>query len=382
MRRSRKRLARVLLALCVVASVALWSQPASADGAVGCNQKWWPTKGAVTTSGSGVVTATFAFQLTPGELANLQCVAPYLEIDFRLEGVSAPPWWDNYIVASTNLPGAVHDVAVGDVDYANPGVTAINVRGENGLHAGTNYWVTLAWQQLPATPGQTPGFWIAWTPSHWAQHPVLEMPYCAVSPYDLWRGPAWCVFPFDGANEAGVDLRTNTIGINQLNFGGNSTHTFGNWVNSSPYVELLPILSLSFDLLPYLSMVGSIPDGFIIQSTDSNLYVAAGGRLFWFDKNNTRMLNAFRAQMQAKYSTTTYPLMAAAEVHAIEVNRNASGGSSPGSNMPADNTFMYEYGTTQQYVIKYEHPEEFGLPASAADEPPSVTDSNGLIITH
>lgn len=145
------------------------------------------------------------------------------------------------------------------------------------------------------------------------------------------------------------------------------THTYiyaapGGWIEQSA-AEIagrvwLKIAELNPSNPPLIH--STAPDGVIIQSTDNNLYVAAGGRLFWFDQNNARMLAAFRAQMQAKYGTTSYPLMVASEVHAVEVNRTSTGAYSPGSNMPADNTFMYEYGTTQQYVVKFEHPFAIG----------------------
>ena len=358
----RAFLSLILGVALVLAGSTTDTSSAYADGAAGCDETWYPASGAVSTTTSGsITTATFAFILTPGELANLQCVAPLLEIDFHLEGVQVPPQWDDYIVPSTNLPGAIHDVAAGDFNSSTPGVTNIKVRGDGGLQAGRNYWVTIAWQQLAAKPGETPGFWMGWVPSHIADlsEPWNQI-YCAVAPYSFY-GQAWCVFATD-PSQATVYLGPNSIGINQLNLGGNSVHAFGSWPTSPfpPDVPLLPTLSSSFSFLPYLSMVGSIPDGYIIQSSDANLYVTAGGRLFRFDKNNAGMLNAFRAQMQQKYGSTVYLPMDAATVRTLEVNRTSAGVYSPGSNMPSDNTFMYEYGTTQQYVVKFQHPFSIG----------------------
>ena len=310
----KRLLVRLLLALALTGAVAINATPAQADGAAGCTSPWWPTSGAVSTTTSGTITtATFAFVLTPGELANLQCVAPLLEIDFHLEGVQVPPQWDDYIVYSTNLPGAMHDVAAGDFNSSTPGVTGIYVRGDGGLHAGHNYWVTLAWQQLPALSGQAPGFWIGWVPSHIVDFsdPWDEV-YCAVAPYD-WRGQAWCVFPTDALN-ATAYLRAGSIGINQLNFGGNSVHTFGSWPTSPfpPDVPLLPAISSSFNFAAYLQPVpsrqmflrgdsavfakDSFGDGGWTQETDPGSInkIAAGG-------GNQLVLNA----CNAVYARTT-----------------------------------------------------------------------------
>lgn len=200
-----------------------------------------PTSGAIAThEDANVQMATFGFELTGPELANLQCVAPFVEIDFHLEGLWYPPQWDDYIVLQTNLPGAIHDVAAGDFVSATPGVTRVRVAE---LVVGRNYTVTIAWPRMLAKSGETPGVWVAWVPSRWAEG-ADQVPYCVVVPFD-WRGEAGCIFPY---TSVAYNYRSVAIGINQLDFGGNHVYGFGTWAFNQipPDIQMLPTISSSF----------------------------------------------------------------------------------------------------------------------------------------
>lgn len=111
---------------------------------------------------------------------------------------------------------------------------------------------------------------------------------------------------------------------------------------------------------------GTPGDGVIVQNVDGhNLYVAAGGKLFWFDQNNAPLREALLAQRRQRYGEVPFLVMEDGWIHAIEVNHWSDGSYHPGANMPADNTFLYEYGSAQQYVIKYQHPFAIGDPNEA-----------------
>ncbi len=106
---------------------------------------------------------------------------------------------------------------------------------------------------------------------------------------------------------------------------------------------------------------GYVPDGMIVQDTTGhNLYVGAGGRLFWFDQNNVGLREALLTQRRQRYGEIPFLVMADEDIHAVEVNRDSSGNYVPGAHMPADNTFLYQYGSSTQYVIKFQHPFAIG----------------------
>ncbi|HWZ65345.1 MAG TPA: hypothetical protein VNX65_00945, partial [Patescibacteria group bacterium] len=104
-------------------------------------------------------------------------------------------------------------------------------------------------------------------------------------------------------------------------------------------------------------------DGQVIESTDGNMYVAAGGSLFWFNRSNPGLLNSFMAQMSRWQGNTSVPLMNASDIHAIEVNRNDDTSHHPGNHMPADGTVLLEVGSNTQYMIRAGHPWPIGTPA-------------------
>jgi len=244
---------------------------------------------------------------------------------------------------------------------AAPGVTGIPI---SALYADTPYYFGISWNttsQFYPIAGQTQRVSFQWVPSHWANpfDPFSEGLGC----FSGLGLAAWCVFPGGTAFISGAYYTCfpapQRDGI-----------PFGNPLTTPHFFPL------SGGQPTGANWSGYVPDGFIIQSTDSNLYVAAGGRLFWFDKNNAGMLSAFRAQMQQKYGSTIYLPMDAAAVRALEVNRTSAGVYSPGSNMPADNTFMYEYGTTQQYVVKFQHP----FPIGNTDELVALGGQNKAIV--
>ena len=124
-------------------------------------------------------------------------------------------------------------------------------------------------------------------------------------------------------------------------------------------------------------------DGNIVQSDDGNVYVAAGGRLFWFDQTNPAVRDPLLAQREQGYGDKPFPLMSAADIHANEVNRAPTGTYSPGSHMPLGGTFLREVGNPTQYLVTGGRPFAIGSPAEllalggqdqAVVVPPSVGD--------
>ncbi|HET9411266.1 MAG TPA: cutinase family protein, partial [Candidatus Saccharimonadales bacterium] len=147
--------------------------------------------------------------------------------------------------------------------------------------------------------------------------PPSRIPYL---PSDfVYKTGSWCA---DGDEVC----RGNLVG-GALNLGTHETAYKQRWIGES--IGLIALMARAkHNMLagnqtwsaPNLHR-GPVPDAMIVQSTEGHLYVAAGGRLFWFDKNNAGMLAAFRNQMQQRYGSTAYPVMDAADVHAVEVNR-------------------------------------------------------------
>jgi hypothetical protein len=109
-----------------------------------------------------------------------------------------------------------------------------------------------------------------------------------------------------------------------------------------------------------MALPGFVSGGSLILSDDGNLYVYAGGRLFWFDRSDAARLDAFKAQARRLTGSDAYIPLQHTAIHAIEVNRDNNGNYVPGAHMPADNTFLYQYGSTTQYVIKFQHPFAIG----------------------
>lgn len=314
-----------------------------------CGQ-FWPTQNTFETGvGSSGYSITWKFTLSQTEVAAGKCLktrykADFVEIDFRTFGFVGQSGWDAYWVVGTNLIGAVHDIAAEDeAKDTSPGATGIAV---DYLVAGKEYYLSIAWNN---NTGISPDLNIQqrvsfeWVPSRWASS-FPEKALCGYHFYGI-ENKGWCIF---GVTRAYVSHGyRNQVSVP---FSGYQSFIY-------PAVSVSPVNPVLYQ--------GYVPDGFIIQSTENHLYVAAGGRLFWLDKNNAGMLAAFRNQMQQRHGSTAYPVMDAADVHAVEVNRTSTGAYSPGRNMPADNTFMYEYGTTQQYVTKFQHPFAVGSPQEA-----------------
>jgi len=153
--------------------------------------RFWPSTGYFQTthiSGDNYV-ATLDFKMTQSQINSLECVSPYLELDFHIFGFSTPSEWDRYSV-STNIPGAIHDVATMDyaLNDATPGLTRIRAAD---LQAGTEYHADVIFNQPLVPANGSPRVSIEWVPSYWASS-VAEQGFCA-----LWRqsmGDAECVF--------------------------------------------------------------------------------------------------------------------------------------------------------------------------------------------
>lgn len=271
MRTKFRRLLGSAVVLCLVIT-GLMVGPSSAvraNGAIGCTQPWWPTSGQLSTyhvSNSGYE-ASFSFTLTKEQRDNLRCVSAVLEIDFQLHGFLVPPEWDRYVVYSTDLPGAIHDVAASDVNPfgATPAVTRIHT---SLLEYDRVYHATLVWPNEPypfgvqPIPGQQPSVSINWVPSYWADWNINFIEKAVCEAFRKRGGDAWCIFPYQGPKDATVWLRDEVTGLpgGRLLFDGSRVKRFGSWVGSSyPSVPTLPMLGESFSFLPYLPVVNTSP---------------------------------------------------------------------------------------------------------------------------
>lgn len=107
----------------------------------------------------------------------------------------------------------------------------------------------------------------------------------------------------------------------------------------------------------------ALPDGQIVENLDTNprlRYVAAGGRLFWYDRFNATMEHAFIDQMKRKLGTNAQIVERyGEEIHSIETNYPSGA-----THRPNNNTFMYEYPGGTQYMIQY----DYAFPLTSAEE--------------
>lgn len=145
-----------------------------------CKQ-FWPSTGRFETFTDGYeYSATLNFQLTQAEKDALVCADEYLELDFKLLGFENPAgWplgWEDYSI-NTNIPGGIHDTALGDVELS-PAVTGIKV---SDLVVGYEYYAGINFSGLERKESDPEGPRVAfeWQVSHWAS-PLnpLEAPYC------------------------------------------------------------------------------------------------------------------------------------------------------------------------------------------------------------
>lgn len=104
--------------------------------------------------------------------------------------------------------------------------------------------------------------------------------------------------------------------------------------------------------VPAPTSPGTPQDGMVVENVTpgagGHYYVAAGGSLFWFNKDDPNLRAAFIGQMRRRYGTDQTFKMADSAIHAIE--------GSPWANSrrtPDNNTFMYEQGSFMQYMMQY-----------------------------
>ncbi len=206
---ARLALVATFVAVGVVATSSA-AQASEADGFVlppdvhyytSCG-RYWPSTGYFqTTSAPGTnYVATMDFTLTQPQINALACVSAYLELDFRIFGFQLPgtpvPYsdnclpgqWDNYTV-STNIPGAIHDIATSDYSCktSTPGVTDIRV---SQLQPGVEYYASVSFNLPLNSSWGSPRVSMEWVPSYWAASPA-EATFCAVYQHDT---DANCVF--------------------------------------------------------------------------------------------------------------------------------------------------------------------------------------------
>lgn len=108
---------------------------------------------------------------------------------------------------------------------------------------------------------------------------------------------------------------------------------------------------------------GAPPDGAVIENHDGggHKYVAIGGSLVWIPPET---IWGYVNQMHAKIPSGQFHeivWMHDADVHAIEYGYGGDR-----SHVPADNSFFYEAGSTQQYVVQYRHAFSVGSSDEAA----------------
>ena len=205
----------------------------------------WPHNGHIQNirgPGANDYSATFEFTLSTAELCRLQQQSKYLEIDFALSGFVAPAGWEDYKMSS-DMPGAIHDVAFGDPANApTPAPTRIRTAD---LKAGRLYYTNIKWS-LPLQAGQQPQIKFRWVPSHYAgddstvgaQQIVVETNGCAYGlNTNLFASNAdgWCIFP-DGNGSKTVVL----FGSGGFNLGGVP------FANTSPLIPLSKSFSYSW----------------------------------------------------------------------------------------------------------------------------------------
>jgi|GEM_PF-2887447 len=346
----------LLAMMCVVTALP----PTEASASNTCQTPWWPHQGAIRSALlNGTYSVTLEFKLSQAEANNLRCVSELLELDFHLSGFNLPPQWEGY-TASSNLPGAVHDTALSDFTVATPGLTRIFT---NQLVAGANYFAAISWSA--STTSSTPSVSVNWVPSYWADmRNPLEADLCIMAiQLNLTGYEGYCVFG-EGANTFLLTSQFFPSHEDGLPFGSIlQQFTFGEWDNSANQPQQL--------------YHGYVPDGLIVQNTSgSNLYSAAGGRLFWFNQSNAALREALLTQRRERYGEVPFLVMADEEIHAVEVNRDSAGTYVPGAHMPADNTFLLEYGNPTQYVVKYQHPFAIG----STDEVTALGGANRAIM--
>ena len=103
-----RALMRPLLALMLLLG-AVVAIPTTAE-ANGCDrgtalQNYAPDTGTIYAHklSGGRYSASISFVLTSQQIANLQCLGGYLEIDFRLHGSGIPGYWQDYAAFSNGL---------------------------------------------------------------------------------------------------------------------------------------------------------------------------------------------------------------------------------------------------------------------------------------
>jgi len=208
MKHKSSRVARALIAFATVvtSTLAVFAGPATADEASPfvnddgrahydrCG-RFWPSTGSFQTLYEPVLfdgySVTLGFTLTVDEIEALRCVDEYLELDFRLYGFKVPRQWDGYTFSS-NLPGAIHDVATSDFSTTEP-VPAVTGIFVDDLSAGTHYYASISFDERLDPDGGSPKVSIDWVPSHWASS-FLEREFCGAALLLTFFNHAECIF--------------------------------------------------------------------------------------------------------------------------------------------------------------------------------------------
>lgn len=193
-----RRIGAVVLAVFAVIIFTAGSAQASDENFLSSQDKhyltecgrFWPSTGSFQTSQeSGNYSATLVFKLTKSQKKALECVSPYLELDFRIFGFDAPAEWDNYSASGT-IPGAIHDTAKDDKSKeATPGITGIKVAD---LVPDREYRTTISFS-LPRTKNDAKGprVSIEWVPSYVASS-IPERAVCSTAIFS--KVDAMCIF--------------------------------------------------------------------------------------------------------------------------------------------------------------------------------------------
>lgn len=97
--------------------------------------------------------------------------------------------------------------------------------------------------------------------------------------------------------------------------------------------------------------VGIPPDGMIVENENAtHWYVSFGGSLIWFDRSDAAVRESLLAERDRRFGWMNTPRMLDDQIRTIEYG---FGGNRV--HVPADNSFFYEAGSLQQYVVQYRY---------------------------
>ena len=94
---------------------------------------------------------------------------------------------------------------------------------------------------------------------------------------------------------------------------------------------------------------GPIPNGMIVADIKNEWYVAAGGSLFWFDRNDPAVREPLLRERRRLFGEIPVQRVDASTVESLGYDPNRDH-----HHIPRDNTFLQSVGSNEQYVILYQ----------------------------